>query len=654
MILDNLGIQVSLEEAVQRASEMYGVEADELDKAQQQAGMMDVVMQKLAKNTESMPEVMGTAAQQTASFQTQIANLKDNIGVQLLPILSQLLGTLAGFLEQHGPQMIAWVQTVASWIMTTLVPGMQQLWASIQPVVQTIAQFVSEHAEEFKTALIAIGAVLAGAAIASGIASIAGAIAALANPVTLVIAAVAALAVAWQNDFLGIQTSALAFWERIKPAFDSLITMFRANLPATLESLRQIWDTVWPYLQIVLQGAWEYMTVAVETAIGVIQGIIQTVMALIQGDWDTAWQTIKSTAETWLNGLFQAIGVILNTILTLFGTNLDTLKETVSTKIQAVRDAIVAKVQTFVDAGKEIIGGLKQGIEDAWGEIKSKILELADILPQWLKNRLGIASPSKVFIEIGRAMAAGIPVGMDKERASVYEKMGDWINSIVGAFTVLNEASMDGGVDMDAMYAQIDAVELMLLYAIDKFKHLENLFGYDVIKKLQNTAKRFKVILETVLVDLTGIQELSLPDLDVWFAQMQDLLTRSVTMIGQMGALVGDKLESTALLGNTIARVFRSVGAAFQAASDASMTDAIDSDAMRQRFAELRSGMGTASAGMQLVGAAASPQPISGTLHLVLDIPGLGVSGDTDVTIETLDGINTAQNLTLHASSKAV
>jgi len=210
MILDNLGIQVSLEEAVQRASEMYGVEADELDKAQQQAGMMDVVMQKLAKNTESMPEVMGTAAQQTASFQTQIANLKDNIGVQLLPILSQLLGTLAGFLEQHGPQMIAWVQTVASWIMTTLVPGMQQLWASIQPVVQTIAQFVSEHAEEFKTALIAIGAVLAGAAIASGIASIAGAIAALANPVTLVIAAVAALAVAWQNDFLGIQTSALA------------------------------------------------------------------------------------------------------------------------------------------------------------------------------------------------------------------------------------------------------------------------------------------------------------------------------------------------------------------------------------------------------------------------------------------------------------
>jgi len=69
----------------------------------------------------------------------------------------------------------------------------------------------------------------------------------------------------------------------------------------------------------------------------------------------------------------------------------------------------------------------------------------------------------------------------------------------------------------------------------------------------------------------------------------------------------------------------------------------------------LRSGMGTASTGMQLVGAAASPTAaFNGTLHLVLDIPGLGVSGDTDVTIETLDGINTAQNLTLHASSKAV
>ena len=47
MILDNLGIQVSLEEATSRAAQMFGVEADALYKTQVQAGMMNVVLGKI-------------------------------------------------------------------------------------------------------------------------------------------------------------------------------------------------------------------------------------------------------------------------------------------------------------------------------------------------------------------------------------------------------------------------------------------------------------------------------------------------------------------------------------------------------------------------------------------------------------------------------
>jgi hypothetical protein len=62
MILDNLGIQVSLADATERAAQMYGVEADALDKGQVQAGMMNVVLEKLAANTASMPDVADSAA----------------------------------------------------------------------------------------------------------------------------------------------------------------------------------------------------------------------------------------------------------------------------------------------------------------------------------------------------------------------------------------------------------------------------------------------------------------------------------------------------------------------------------------------------------------------------------------------------------------
>lgn len=49
MILDNLGIQVDLTMATDRAAEMYGVAADALSKEQIQAGMMNVVLEKLNK-----------------------------------------------------------------------------------------------------------------------------------------------------------------------------------------------------------------------------------------------------------------------------------------------------------------------------------------------------------------------------------------------------------------------------------------------------------------------------------------------------------------------------------------------------------------------------------------------------------------------------
>jgi hypothetical protein len=95
-ILDNLGIQVSLTDATERAAAMFGVEAEELTKAQLQAGMMDVVLAKLKENTASMPDVAGTAAQGWAAFQVTLQNTKDSIGLALVPALQSIMEPLSG------------------------------------------------------------------------------------------------------------------------------------------------------------------------------------------------------------------------------------------------------------------------------------------------------------------------------------------------------------------------------------------------------------------------------------------------------------------------------------------------------------------------------------------------------------------------------
>ena len=95
LILDNLGIQVDLAAATKRSAEMFGVQADELSKAQQQAGLMAEVMDKLRENTAAMPEIAGSAAAGFGGMGAEIGNLRIELGLLLLEF-TQFQGGIGG------------------------------------------------------------------------------------------------------------------------------------------------------------------------------------------------------------------------------------------------------------------------------------------------------------------------------------------------------------------------------------------------------------------------------------------------------------------------------------------------------------------------------------------------------------------------------
>ena len=104
-ILDNLAIQVSLAEATANAAEEFGIEEEAVSKAQQQVGMMNVALEKLAINTAAMPELTGTASAGLAGFRVQIQNAKDDIGLSLVPALGTLMSTLNNLAGQILPKV---------------------------------------------------------------------------------------------------------------------------------------------------------------------------------------------------------------------------------------------------------------------------------------------------------------------------------------------------------------------------------------------------------------------------------------------------------------------------------------------------------------------------------------------------------------------
>ncbi|WP_039754064.1 hypothetical protein, partial [Chromobacterium haemolyticum] len=70
----------------------------------------------------------------------------------------------------------------------------------------------------------------------------------------------------------------------------------------------------------------------------------------------------------------------------------------------------------FVEFGSNIMQGLVSGIKGGLVWVKDAILGVGDMLPEWLRNKLDIHSPSRVFAGIGGYTMAGLEQGIVKNQ----------------------------------------------------------------------------------------------------------------------------------------------------------------------------------------------------------------------------------------------
>lgn len=406
MILDNLGIQVQLSDATARAAEMFGVEEDALTKTQIQAGMMDVVLQKLAENTADMPEVAGTARQRWAALGVTFQNVKDNIGLALLPALEAIMTPIGELVEKHGPQLVALfeqdvipvIERVAEAFGMLLSGDAQgalehlfgpEIAGQIMSFAQTVSDFVnntlipfvSEHAEDFKAALTAIGAALAGAGIYAAIMGIVGALGFLANPITWIIAAVAVLAAAWAGNWGGIRTTLTDFWEgTAQPILDRLRAWLEDNIPKALQFLSDVWQNV---LQPALEAVWGFIQADL---VPLLEALAELVGAVL-------YKAGQALAGLWQNVLAPA----LETVWKWLGDTAKVIGEKLQPVLEWLRDKALPPIERALAA-----------VSSAFSKVTDKVKSLADRirnlkLPDWLTP----GSPTP--LEIGlRGIAAAM------------------------------------------------------------------------------------------------------------------------------------------------------------------------------------------------------------------------------------------------------
>jgi phage-related protein len=411
MILDNLGIQVDMTAAMDEYAESIGKTASELTKTEQQTALMNQVMEKLTANTANMPDVAGSAEQAFVSWSVTMQDMKDRIGLAVLPIITKLMNTLGpifervlatvmphierfldllnqligvimemGFLSSETQEVLASMfgEEVAAQIMSILEWLVNLKDVIVDFVTNTLVPFVKEHWEALKTALIAIGAILAGAAIVSGILSIVAAVTALLNPITLVIAIIAVLATAWSKNWGGIQ-------DKTKAAIDFI----RNIINSALTWIRDFWDQHGEQIMSIVQNIWDTVVSIFEWFISYYQTIFAAFRAAFEGDWETFGKKLR---EAW-DMVWEAIGKILSTAgnksVIAFFTDTDWR-------------------QVGIDVVIGIANGIRAGVAWAVNAIRS----VAQAVWNTITGFFASESPSQLMAGLGVDLMRGMAIGI--------------------------------------------------------------------------------------------------------------------------------------------------------------------------------------------------------------------------------------------------
>lgn len=351
MILDNLGIQVDLAKANQDYAVANGLAVDSLTKEQQQMALNAQVISMLEEKTSGMADTSGNAKVKLDQLRVMFGNLFAQLGAVGLPILTAIATPLVELAMQHLPTIeealgkfteaisifLEGISAGADPIAALKValfeafgPAGLEVATNIQAIVTSIGDFigkiqafVAEHGPAIMGVIAAIGTVLAGAGIVAAVTAIGTAIASLFSPIGLVVAAAAALGLAWGENWLGIQTitstviTAISdLWTgTLKPALDAVWNFLSVDMMPIWESLAELLNTTVTLALTALQGVWENVLVpAMEAVVVFLEDTLgpaftwlqENVIDPVKGSFDGLAGTIQSVAD-WIASLTEKL-----------------------------------------------------------------------------------------------------------------------------------------------------------------------------------------------------------------------------------------------------------------------------------------------------------------------------------------------------------
>lgn len=233
--------------------------------------------------------------------------------------------------------------------------------------------------------------------------------------------------------FNGIKTTISTVLNGIKTTTTTIWNGIKSVITTVLNAIKSVVTTIWNGIKSVISAALNNIRIAVTTIWNAIKSVISTVLNGIKSVVTSIWNAIKSVVTTVVNGIKTTITTVWNSIKTTVETVMNGVKSAIETGWNAAKSFLEGI--NLLKIGKDIINGLIKGITDSFGAVATALSSLTDKIPKWVKEALGIHSPSRVMIAIAKWIPIGVAKGIESTTSVVKNAVNKMTNKAIPDFS---------------------------------------------------------------------------------------------------------------------------------------------------------------------------------------------------------------------------
>ena len=225
-----------------------------------------------------------------------------------------------------------------------------------------------------------------------------------------------------------------------------LVDAIGNNIPKIVETVLKTIDTLLKKLVIYIP---KFTKSGMEIIIGFLKGVRDNIGEVVT-------VALQIVAE-FIKGIGQGLPDLIDAGFKLVIDLINGIAEAIDANAEALGEA-------SANLGIAMVEGIIKGIGGAWGRLNEYIAEKASGLPKPIKKILRIASPSKVFMEIGVNIMKGLAQGLKESSILPIETLKSVGNTLAQMYSNIF------GVDIqDTVLEQFQAVNREI---IDSFKQM--------------------------------------------------------------------------------------------------------------------------------------------------------------------------------------